>query len=399
MSGSVPMLFMVPKEAMELVNAGEAFISSGGVRLLDGTIKALAVPVKESAVNIAVKNLSKQAAKTLLSKAGEIAVDPIMGGINVVSSLVGNVQCAFIQKGVKQANKKLDNLTDMVGDMSETLSQMDGKLDTMLSNSQAMMKTLNSVQMLSGACLAVGVLNCAVTVGGFYMTNKKLNNISTRIDMILDQLNSTTMAELKQQFNSLQQRAIHLLEFFEITYSYSIYSDSDRYRKLDDARTYLNDSYAFLIRLRDETVKNEANSGFLMEMLSLLAFYHARILKYYQLHSSFLTGGFVSPLKEHESLLIDISEDKLFLSHIRSGIFSASPEISPFEKQRVYQLTRQNIPNALETGDNWLMLEDKLGCGSYEEFCQTLTDNIKNNYSNSNRYLMDGMGNIFIEPY
>lgn len=391
MPGYEKMLFRIPKEAMKLVNSGEAMISSGGIRLMDGTLKALAEPVKENALKVVVKTASKQAAETLLSKASEVAANPILGGISAISSLAGNVQCAFIQKGVNQANKKLDNLTDRVEDIFETVNNMDDKLDSLLINTDMIMKTMNNVQILSVASLAVGILNCTINVIGFYKTFQKLDDINSKLDNIL----STILAEWKGRFISLKERAITLIEYYEETY----FNYDDNYRSIElvETRRFLGDSYAFLNMLYDELKGKKTYSNNLLAMIYCLSVFHAKILKYYQIESFLKNGRIVNQFSDHIKLLKDISNDKKYLEFVRSSIFATTPEVSPLEKQQVYNLTKQIIPNELEICNNWMILADKYGGDSYEKFCSTLTKKIKDNYINNDYYLLDGMGNYYIE--
>ena len=72
----IKMGFEVSKEAAKLVNAGKAIYSSGGVRLLDGTLFELAKPVVQTAGSSSP-----------------------LSPLTLVSSLGNNVQSVFYTEG------------------------------------------------------------------------------------------------------------------------------------------------------------------------------------------------------------------------------------------------------------------------------------------------------------
>lgn len=142
MSGErVKLVYTITKEAFNLIQKGKAELQSGGVRNPDGSLLELAVPGKQTIEN----GVSKI---TLPGGA--------FSGINMVSSLANNVQSAYIQKGVNQANRKLDNLL---------------KMQT---------SVLNELHMIAGlqiANLALGFVNLAVSVKNFSEIKLQLNEV------------------------------------------------------------------------------------------------------------------------------------------------------------------------------------------------------------------------------
>ena len=121
---AVSLAMSISKAAMKLVKAGQAVVSSGGVRLLDGTIFEMAKPMVSSGLKATL---------------GNFALGPVGSGLNIASSLASNVQCAIIQQGVNAANIKLDDVVQRLG-----------RLETA-------MQGLHSIQVLSWANTALSL--------------------------------------------------------------------------------------------------------------------------------------------------------------------------------------------------------------------------------------------------
>ena len=119
MAGSVNLTVKISKEAMKLVNSNLAKLSSGGVRLLDGTLFEQFKPA--------------------------IGLGPVGSAINVASSLTANVQSAMIQQGVNAANAKLDVVIQQLGSLANA------------------MQGLQQVQVLSWVNSAFSLANCGIS--------------------------------------------------------------------------------------------------------------------------------------------------------------------------------------------------------------------------------------------
>lgn len=163
MNGEVDLVFTLSKEAMKLVKSGEAVLESGGIRRTTGEFLELAKP----AVKSAGKNAVKSAGKNAIKNVGKNAIKGVSGNISspvtMVSSLAGNVQNAFIQHGVNQANGKLDVSLE--------------KLDQLQTSVDALLKA-GSWGWVSSA---VGLVNCGISVAGFYMTLQKMDKLSDQL--------------------------------------------------------------------------------------------------------------------------------------------------------------------------------------------------------------------------
>ena len=137
MNGKVKLIYTISKEAYSMVKKGGAVLQSGGVRNVDGSLMELAVPGVQNAQGFSIPG-------------------NVFPGINMVSSLANNVQSAFIQKGVNEANRKLKEV---------------------LSNQALMINKLNVISGLQVANLAVGFVTLAVSVKNFADIKKQLDDV------------------------------------------------------------------------------------------------------------------------------------------------------------------------------------------------------------------------------
>lgn len=112
MSGRVQFAYTISKEACELIKQGKAFLQSGGVRTADGKLVELAVPGVQSVGKTGVPSFS--------------IPGTAFSGVGMVSSIVGNVQNAYIQKGVNEANRKLNEVIRTQAHMVSQLNVLTG---------------------------------------------------------------------------------------------------------------------------------------------------------------------------------------------------------------------------------------------------------------------------------
>ena len=167
---AVSLAMSISKEAMKLVKAGQAFVSSGGVRLLDGTMFEMAKPMVTSGLKATL---------------GSFALGPVGSGLNIASSLASNVQCAMIQQGVNAANIKLDDVVQRLG-----------RLETA-------MQGLHGIQVLSWANTALSLANSGISVAGFYMTLTKLNRIEEQLKAFFDRYQQDRNGDAVKQFRNI----------------------------------------------------------------------------------------------------------------------------------------------------------------------------------------------------
>ncbi len=176
----MPTLTMaISKAALQLIKAGEAVLSSGGVRSLTGELIELAKPVAKSGSNLL--NLS--------------SLNPVLSGVNLASSLGNNVQSAFIQKSLNEANFKLDNVLDQLRSISNS------------------MNAINTINVLSWANMALGLANCGISLVGFKMTLDKLGGISAKLGSFIDRYKQDQLMELTKEYEENRQNLIEDIDY------------------------------------------------------------------------------------------------------------------------------------------------------------------------------------------
>lgn len=164
MSGNVKLVYTVSKEAAKLVKQGLAVYESGGVRDLSGKLIELARPTVGNAIGSTLSSLSSP--------------------ITAISSLANNVQSAVIQKGVNEANLKLDYSLEKLDQIQKSMSK------------------LGTTNALAWANSVIGVANCAITIAEFQKVFEKLDNISSQINGIAEFLQAEKENNLRDNFHT-----------------------------------------------------------------------------------------------------------------------------------------------------------------------------------------------------
>ena len=217
---AVSVAMSISKAAMKLVKAGQAVVSSGGVRLLDGTMFEMAKPVVSSGIT---------------SKLSAFALGPLGSGLNIASSLASNVQCAMIQQGVNAANIKLD----------ETIQRL-GRLETA-------MQGLNSIQVLSWANTALSLANSGISIAGFYLTLTKLNNIDDEIKAFIDRYQRDRNGDAVEQFRTILFDLKNDLNYLQNRTTNDTFDNDSFIHREPIIEEHINKAAAF-IRIKSYTV-------------------------------------------------------------------------------------------------------------------------------------------------
>ncbi len=171
----MPTLAMaVSKAALQMIKAGEAVLSSGGVRTLGGQLIELAKPVAKAGPNLL--NIS--------------SLNPVLSGVNLASSIGNNVQSAFIQKSLNEANYKLDNVLDQLHSIANS------------------MNAINTINVLSWANMALGLANCGISLIGFKMTFERLGGLSSQLGSFIDRYKQDQLMELTEEYERIRQTLI-----------------------------------------------------------------------------------------------------------------------------------------------------------------------------------------------
>lgn len=140
----VEYIFTISQEAFEIIRSKGGYLQSGGVRDAKGKFIELAIPAIQTVgggqINFSVPG-------------------GVFSGVNMISSLIGNVQNVYIQKGINEANLKLDNL---------------------LAGQKNIMSGLQVVTGLEIANLALGLINVGISL--------KIKSQVTAVQHTLDDL-------------------------------------------------------------------------------------------------------------------------------------------------------------------------------------------------------------------
>ena len=181
MDGKVQMAFTISQKAQTLVTLGKATISSGGVRANDGSLIELAQP--------AIMEMTKNSLGSVVKN--------VASPVALASSLTNNVQSAFIQKGVNQANRKLDVSLEKLDQIQESLNGM------------------KSTYALSWANCALGMANFGITLAGFAMVFKKLDNISAQLSGFEQRYTENENGKLIEEWRKYRQFIVTDLQFLD----------------------------------------------------------------------------------------------------------------------------------------------------------------------------------------
>lgn len=186
MAAGVRVYCSISEKAYGLVESGKAVISSGGVRLRDGTMVEMFKPsAKGISLSKVISSIGRAGTKIVGTAATGILSLLGPGGIGIASSLAANVQCAFIQKGVNEANLKLDDVLVRLGRMENAL------------------QGLGQIQALSWVNTAFGLANCGISIAGFHMTLTKLDQIGGIIKEFYNRYKSDRDGDKVQEYKNI----------------------------------------------------------------------------------------------------------------------------------------------------------------------------------------------------
>lgn len=358
--GDVQLMFQLPKDILKLVRMGEAFISSGGVRDKSGKIIALAKPVMSKAANTAVKTIGQGAAKLVSG-----------GALGTVSSLAANVQCAVIQKGVNQANVKLDILVEKFNQYEKAFN------------------SIPNIQALSAVNLAVGLVNCAVTVAGFYMMNKKLDNFETLIKSVIAKIDYNKQSELLQEFDVLNAKSVFYLKELE-----------ENNCEIKDLKSviggdYIPKTYGLLNRIIREFESGELEGEFAFALIGKLSVIFARVLSEYSSRYMLENEEYPAGFEAYINLLQDIAGNEKFNAAVHEYVFSNTAELFPLDRKTIYLTNKSLIPFELEKMDAQHKTIELIGGKNINDYFSRLTNEVR---AKSDSYYLDNLsGNAYVQ--
>lgn len=306
----IKMGFEVSKEAIKLVKAGKAVYSSGGVRLLDGTLFELAKPVVQTATS----------------------GNPL-SPLTLVSSLGNNVQSVFIQKGVNKANREIKFLKKqgveiikdidlvhadtieikrgMISMMDELYSVNHGvdllnaKTDISLLKMNQLQNMVSSLTTLTWLNCAFSVLNMGISIAGFSQVLGKLSGISDQISALENKIGWNLMNEYRQQFDFYCNQIrtdIQALRNYDLKPS-----------KMNSIPEHLNKIQAFLNRVYIDFLAGNINNELACNILFGLTNAFAQEVQFYSTRYQYENGELPAAYDSWVKTITNMSQSDFLL--------------------------------------------------------------------------------------
>lgn len=286
MSGKVELVYTVSKKGYELVKAGKAVISSGGLRMPDGSLLELAKP--------AVQGFTGSVSSPL----------------TLASSLSNNIQSGFIQHGVNQANQKLDLSL-------EKLDRLERTVDALASRSNV----------LSWASCAFSMANCGISIAGFYITLKKMDQVSAQISTLIDKIDRAMVNEMQERYHKYRLNLssdLGLLQTFrsEVT-------------KTPSFEINLNEIAAFLGRIISEFESRTIDGVLGCSLIFGLAVPFAQGVREYSTRFYYENGGFPANYDSWLEMLRRI-DSETFQNLLKNFLVFDHPELRMEERYAAF---------------------------------------------------------------
>ena len=177
MSGRVQFAYTISKEACELIKQGKAFLQSGGVRTAEGKFVELAVPGVQSIGSTGIPSFS--------------IPGTVFSGVGMVSSIVGNVQNVYIQKGVNEANRKLNEVI-------RTQAHMVGQLNV-----------LTGLQIVN---LAASLINVGVSLKYLPKIEQQVNETKELLESLSEHIEKQELYKYIQDYDRYSSYMSNFLE-------------------------------------------------------------------------------------------------------------------------------------------------------------------------------------------
>lgn len=267
--------FEVSKEAIKLIRAGKAILSSGGVRDTAGRLLELAKPTALDSVKQLMPGLN---------------LIPGMSAVNVASSLTANVQSAFLQHSVNIANAKLDDVIGRLGAISKA------------------MNGLNTIQTLSWVNATFSLANCGISIAGFYMTMQKMEGIRGQIHDFFDRYRQDRQSDRIRDYDEILMNLKA-----DLAYIAQLHKEDSFDRQVFETREEgiekdLNAARSFLLRLMEDFDARRIDGQMGCEMIFTLLTVYSQLFNeyvcwYYYVHEIWhsLYMDWYKPLDEIES--------------------------------------------------------------------------------------------------
>ena len=308
---AVSLAMSISKAAMKLVKAGQAVLSSGGVRLLDGTMYEMAKPVLSSGLG---------------TKLGNLISGSLGSGLNLASSLASNVQCAIIQQGVNVANIKLDDVIQRLG-----------RLETA-------MQGLQSIQVLSWANTALSLANSGISIAGFYMTLTKLNSIEEQLKAFIDRYQQDRNGDAVEQFRTILLDLRNDINYLQNKTSNKSFGEDSFTHREPFIEEHLNKAASFIKRILMEFTEERIDGRIGCQIIFVLSSIYAQTVNEYYCQYFYQHHISHSLFREWVSILDEINAPS-FKEYLKQ-FFTFSPkyaDVSPVRKNDAVKVALESI--------------------------------------------------------
>lgn len=303
-------VFKLSKAAIQLVKTGEAVLSSGGIReKATGKLIELAKPVVSKAV----------------SSASAFSLGPIGGAVSIASSLGANVQCAFIQKSVNEANVKLDHVIERLNSLSESMG------------------SLSAIHTLSWVNAAFGLANAGISVAGFYMTLNRLNMLQNQIDSFAERYKADRNDDILEKYENAISNLKGTLHFLS-DYSTGEYTSEHFIQREQDTEQYISQAIALLKSIIRQFLRRAIDGRIACEMIFTLMQCIAQTINAYCCYFYFIHHKENGSFLEWKSSLKEVETEQLKEAVERYLLYS--PElisISPIRKKDAVCLLFESV--------------------------------------------------------
>ena len=301
----------VSKAAMKLVQAGKAFLSSGGVRMMDGTMFEMARPT---------------VAPKLLNTVSNFVSGPVGSGLSIASSLASNVQCAMIQKGVDAANLKLDDVIVRLG-----------RIETA-------MQGIQTIQVLSWANTALSLANTGISIAGFYMTLTKLKGIEEQLQAFFERYQQDRHGDTVEQFRTILMDLRSDISYLNQKSSNDTFDEDSFVQREPFVEEHLNRAASFIRRVIKEFLEERIDGRVGCQIIFVLATVYAQTANEYCCQYYYRHHVLHALFRDWASVLDEINTSA-FRERMRQ-YFTFSPEyadVSPVKKSDAIRIAMESV--------------------------------------------------------
>lgn len=365
----VVLAYKISKNAMKLVNAGEAVISSGGVRTTTGKLIELAKPATKLAGNSGV-----------------------LSPLTCVSSLTNNVQSIFIQKGVNKANRGIKylkkqgveildeiglvradtleikqgmvSMMDELYDVNRNVDLLNMKADfnlMQMNRLQNMVRGLSTVTWLS---CAFSVLNVGISIAGFSQVLSTLSSISQQISALENKINRNVLNDYRQQFNK------HYAQIKTDIQSLQNYEQKPS--EMHFIPEHLNSACAFLERINNEFLEGNIDNELACIILFGLTNPFAQEVQFYSARYLYEKGELPAAYDTWMKVIASTGQ-KDFLSKLETALSLSHMELTFKQQKDIIDASAMSTRLQLDNMVFSNLLTDKIPEMDYLNFDQYLS--------------------------